>query len=369
MARGAASLAVAFGVATLTGCFGAPGYQGPRSDHFDGEHFHNAEGPTPDGLLRFVRWQRTRRPGAWVAPIDSEPGPPPPRRVEGSALRVTVVNHATVLIQTAGLNVLTDPIWSPRTSPVSWVGPARVRAPGVRFEDLPPIDAVLISHNHYDHLDLETLRRLAARDRPRIFAGLGTGALLRQEGIEGWTDLDWWQAVPLAPGVELVATPAAHFSGRGLGDRNTVLWLGFVLRAPGGPVYFAGDTGRGGHYAEIRRRFGPMRLALLPIGAYQPRWFMAPVHLSPSEAVTAHRIVGAALSVGVHFGTFPLADEGIDEPAYDLALARSAQGVDPAAFMVPVFGRGIEVPTLRSSPRERGALRAPVPPGRRGERG
>lgn len=353
----------------LSGCFGAPGYRGPRSDHFDGERFVNQTAPAQGGLTRFLRWQRMRRPGPWRPPVTPPPEPPPPRRVEGAALVVTVVNHATVLIQTAGLNIVTDPVWSDRTSPVSWVGPARVQPPGVRFDDLPPIDVVLISHNHYDHLDLDTLRRIAARDRPRIFAGLGTGALLAEEGIAGGHDLDWWQSVALSPAVELVATPAAHFSGRGLEDRDRVLWLGFVLRAPGGPIYFAGDTGHGPHFAEIRRRFGAARLALLPIGAYEPRWFMSPVHISPAEAVRAHRILGAALSVGIHFGTFPLADEGIDEPAYDLALARSAQRVEPSAFVVPVFGRGIAVPTLRSTRPAAGARRGPARPDRRGGRG
>lgn len=359
--------------AGMMGCFGGPPYRGPVSDHFDGERFVNRDGVRSSGFLRFMEWQRLRQRVEWPDWVESTPGPPPPRRVEGDALRVTVVNHATALIQTAGLNILTDPIWSHRCSPVSWVGPARVRAPGIRFDDLPPIDVVLISHNHYDHLDVPTLRRLVERDRPRIYAGLGTGALFEAEGIDGGVDLDWWQSVALGAGVKLWAVPAAHFSGRGLEDRDTVLWGGFVVQGPGGPVYFAGDTGWGSHYAEIRRRFGPIRLALLPIGAYRPQWFMRPVHISPAEAVAAHRVLEAGLSVGIHFGTFPLADEGIDEPVYDLGLARSAAGVEPAAFVAPVFGRGIEVaprPATRpSTRRSRSDSRAPGRPDRRGGRG
>lgn len=327
----------------LTGCFSAPTYQGPPSDHFDGEVFRNRV-ESPRGFTRFLKWQSTRRPVVWPAWREATPGPPPPRRVDGDALRVTFVNHATVLIQTAGLNIITDPVWSHRVSPVSWIGPARIRVPGIRFDDLPPIDAILISHNHYDHLDVPTLRRLVERDTPRIFAGLGTGALFDQEGLGGWTDLDWWQSAQLSERVSVVATPGQHFSGRGLSDGSGVLWAGFVLRTPGGAIYFAGDTGMGPHFGEIRQRFGAPRLAILPIGAYTPRWFMAPVHVSPEQAVEAHRILGARLSVAIHFGTFPLADEGPDTPIRDLAMARSAQGVSSERFRVLDFGQGLDVP-------------------------
>ncbi len=229
--------------------------------------------------------------------------------MEGDDLRVTFVNHATVLLQIAGVNVLTDPIWSRRASPLPFAGPRRRRPPGIRFVDLPPIDLVLISHNHYDHLDLPTLQALARSHAPRFITTLGNAALLQREGIEPVTEMDWWQEQPLPGGLRLTCVPAQHFSARGLCDRCRTLWCGFVLHGRGGPIYFAGDTGWGSHFSEIARRFGPPRLALLPIGSHLPRWFMRPVHLSPAEAVRAHQVLGAQASMAIHFGTFPMADD------------------------------------------------------------
>ncbi len=327
--------------AALAGCFGGPGYRGPRSDHFDGERFVNQVRTEHRAFPELMRWQATRTPSSWRE-VGGEPGPPPPRRVEGERLRVTWVGHATVLVQTAGVNVLTDPVWSPRVGPLSWLGVSRVRPPGLRFEDLPRIDAVVLSHDHYDHLDLPTLRRLAARDRPLLLGGLGTKALLDGEGIPGGFDLDWWDARRVGA-LEIHAAPVRHFSGRGLEDRDATLWCSWALVGPGGVVYFGGDTGFGPHFAQVRDRFGPPRAALLPIGAYLPRWFMGPIHLSPAEAVLAHRVLGARRSVPIHWGTFPLADDRPGEAVYDLALARNARGVSDAAFRPLPFGVGAEL--------------------------
>lgn len=326
------------------GCvFSAPGYRGPASDHFDGERFFNRE-PVENRTTAFFKWMATRRKGPWREWTDAEPGPAPPRRVGAGELRVTFVNHATVLVQMDGLNLLTDPIWSERCSPVSWAGPRRHRPPGIRFEDLPPIDAVLVSHNHYDHLDVPTLRRLHAEHRPRFLVGLGNAALLDAEGIDRVDELDWGDAVDLSDAVRATFVRARHFSGRGLTDRDRTLWGGFIVEGPAGPVYFAGDTGFGGHFAEIRARFGPPRLALLPIGAYRPRWFMAPVHLSPADAVRAHQVLEAHVSVAIHYGTFRLADDGQDEPAEHLSMALNAAGVSPARFWLLPEGEGRPVP-------------------------
>jgi L-ascorbate metabolism protein UlaG (beta-lactamase superfamily) len=303
--------------------FGAPRYRGPRSDHFDGKQFQNVPPSHLHGLSDLLRWQRERKPGAWPEWIGAAPGPAPPRR--SADLRVTFVNHSTVLLQIDGVNVLTDPIWSERASPVSWSGPRRHRAPGLRFEDLPPIDLVLLSHNHYDHLDVPTLRRLASAHRPRILAPLGVAALLRAKGIGNADELDWWQTAA-AGALRVTCVPARHFSGRGFRDRNATLWCGFVIEGAAGRVYFAGDTGWGPHFAEIRRRLGPVRLALLPVGAFLPRWFMAPVHLSPEEAVAAHQALEASTSVGIHHGTFQLADDGIEEPRLQLERAVARAG-------------------------------------------
>ncbi|HEU4521778.1 MAG TPA: MBL fold metallo-hydrolase, partial [Thermoanaerobaculia bacterium] len=308
----------------------------------------------------------TAERGPWREWVDDPPGPPPPARVNDGRLRVTFVNHATTLIQMDGVNILTDPIWSERCSPVSWAGPKRHRPPGIRFEDLPPIDAVLISHNHYDHLDLPTLRRLLAnhgdpespgaltrRSAPPspahagegtllLVSHLGNGALLAKHGIDEARELDWWQELPLANGVRVTSVPAQHFSARAISDRDANLWGGFVISGPSGNVYFAGDTGWGRHFAEIGQRFSPIRLALLPIGAYLPRWFMKPAHISPAEAVDAHLALGASTSIPIHFGTFALGDDGEMKPIVDLRAAIAAKG-NPN-FPILGFGEGRDIP-------------------------
>jgi L-ascorbate metabolism protein UlaG (beta-lactamase superfamily) len=319
----------------------APPYRGPPSDHFDGRQFHNQIAGAHRGVGRFLRWQLTRDRGPWPGHADAPFGPPPPARVGRGDLRITFVNHATALIQMDGLNVLTDPIWSERCSPLSWAGPRRHRPPGIRFEDLPPIDVVLISHNHYDHLDLPTLQRLASTHHPRVVTGLGNGALLAASGIPGAVELDWGQEAGLSSEVRVVAVPARHTSARGFGDRDRTLWVGFVVVGPGGPVYFAGDTGFGPHFDEIRRRFGPPRLAVLPIGSFRPEWYMAPVHMSPADALRAHHALGARTSVGVHFGTFALTDDGETEPPARLAALLEQ---DPQRFWILGFGEGRDVP-------------------------
>ena len=335
------------GVYALGCCvFSGPEYEGPTSDHFDGEHFQNLAPTPPKRFAAFWQWTFTRTPGEWREWVESEPGPRPPERVGEGELRVTFVNHATALIQVDGLNFLTDPQWSERASPVSWAGPKRVRAPGVRFEDLPPLDGVLVSHNHYDHLDIETLRRISKERAAPIFVGLGVNALLEEVDIPGGRDLDWWDSVELSPTVRVHFVPAQHFSARGLCDRNTTLWGGYVIESPHGAIYFAGDTGWGPHFAMIAERFPRLRLALLPIGAYLPRWFMAPVHIDPAEAVRAHQSLGTLRSMGIHFGTFRLADDAEFDPLEDLAIARAASGVSEDEFWVLGFGEGRDVPPL-----------------------
>ncbi len=325
------------------GC--APPHDGDVSDHFDGERFHNVK-PVDHSFGRFLKWTSSRTPGRWRDWTDAEPGPAPPERVGRGDLRVTFVNHATVLVQMDGLNILTDPIWSDRCSPFAWAGPRRRRPPGIRFGDLPPIDVVLISHDHYDHLDVPTLERLDSEHQPRFLAGLGNAAFLNRNGIDRADQLDWWHTATLSETVRLHCVPAQHWSGRGVGDRNQTLWCGFVIEGPAGVIYFAGDTGFGPHFAQIRDRFGPPRLALLPIGAFMPRWFMSPFHISPAEAVRVHRILGAGTSVAIHFGTFPLADDDEDEPVELLTRALEEADEPRPNFWVLDFGEGRDVPAV-----------------------
>jgi L-ascorbate metabolism protein UlaG (beta-lactamase superfamily) len=330
---------------TAVGCFfSAPRYTGPKSEHFDGDRFYNHDRNQEKSFGDFLKWMANRDQGPWEGDPEAEPGPPPPKRVSAGELRVTFVNHATVLIQVDGLNILTDPIWSERGSPVDWAGPERVRPPGIRFEDLPPIDLVLVSHNHYDHLDVPTLRRLSGEHSLKILSGLGNAKLMRNKEIANAYDLDWWQRIRVNDSVRVTFVPAQHFSSRGMFDHHKTLWGGFVIEGSRHRVYFAGDTGFGGHFEQIRDRFGPITLALLPIGAYKPRWFMSPVHLSPQQAVQSHKILGARQSMAIHFGTFPLGDDGEHEPVVELKQALENNQLTEEDFWVPGFGEGRRVP-------------------------
>ena len=306
--------------------------------HFDGKRFYNPDAPQAQGLLALLPWKLTSRPEPSPRFIaDVEPSLPP-RRMEGGGLRATLVNHSTVLLQQPGSNILTDPIWSERASPVGWAGPRRKRKPGVSWEDLPPIDTVLISHNHYDHLDLPTLRRLRDRGASTYIVPARGARLLQAENIGPVHELDWGESVSL-PGVTIHSVPALHFSSRGIFDRNRTLWCGYVIECRERLVYFAADTAFGSHFARIRERFGPPQLALLPIGAYEPRWFMAPVHMAPDDAVRAHQILAAKTSIAIHHGTFQLADEGLDTPRKEL-IARAQH----ESFLVLWNGEFFDIP-------------------------
>jgi L-ascorbate metabolism protein UlaG (beta-lactamase superfamily) len=324
-------------------------YRGPVTDHFNGEHFYNPGHSGPRGPGSVFRWLMNRQSGPWRKWTDSPPGPPPPQRVSGGRILVTFVGHSTVLIQMDGINILTDPVWSHRASPLSWIGPPRHRPPGLRLEDLPPIDLLLQSHDHYDHYDLATLRRIAAKWHPKFVSPLGLRARLESHGISGGsaaTELDWWQAVNISPEIKVTAVPARHFSGRGLRDRNRTLWCGYVIEGPSGTVYFAGDTAYGEHFHEIRKKFPAIRLAFLPIGAIRPEWLMGPVHISPPDAVRAHQDLAAATSIGIHFGTFRLADDGEDEPVTELqrALDATEKTAPRPRFWTLGHGEGSEIP-------------------------
>jgi len=276
----------------------------------------------------------------WPAHVDD-----PVRRplsLDGAAAVVTFIGHATFLIQTAAGNILTDPMYSRRAGPLNVLGPRRVRPPAVVFDDLPPIAVILLSHNHYDHCDLPTLRKLAARFDPLVVTPLANAALVRSSGIRRVEELDWWQHATRAP-LPIVATPAQHFSARTPFDRDRALWGGFVVTAGGVRMFFAGDTAYAGFFRDIRQRLGPIDLALLPIGAYEPRWFMQTVHMNPAEAVQAHVDLEASASVGMHFGTFQMTTEGIDAPLRALDDARRARNIAPSRFRTLAFGESVRL--------------------------
>jgi L-ascorbate metabolism protein UlaG (beta-lactamase superfamily) len=326
-------VAVAASCASLT-----PRYEGPVSDHFDGRVFHD-DPPVHKSLGQVFRWQLSRRSeGPWTRDLTPVRYEPPPERVDGDALRVTFVNHATVLVQTAGLNIVTDPIWSQRASPLASAGPERHRAPGLAFQDLPPIDLVLVSHNHFDHMDAFSVRLLSEDHDPLFIAPLGNCYYLARFGARRCRELDWWeQAAPFAH-LRIYAVPVRHWARRGILDTNRSLWAGFVIETDARRVFFAGDTGMGEHFEAIRRRLGSPDVALLPIGAYLPRWFMSAQHIDPAEAVAAHRILGAKQSMAIHFGTFRLADDGQEQPVADLLAALNAAGMPTSEFWIPDNG-------------------------------
>jgi len=289
-----------------------------------------------------LRWRWNAAPAPWPRWIGNAPQPPVPRPAAGR-IGATFIGHASFLLQIGGRRVLLDPVWSMRASPLRFAGPRRVRAPGQPLATLPTIDLLLVSHNHYDHLDLPTLREVRRRWRPPAVTGLDNARHLAKAGIHGARELDWWDGVEMA-GLRITYVPAQHFSARTPWDRNRSLWGGFVIEAADACVYFAGDSGWCPHFAEIGARFPRIDLALLPIGAYAPRWFMRTQHMDPAEAVMAHRALGARRSLGMHFGTFfGLTDEPIDEPERLLAEACVAQGVAPGDFTALEFGATLVV--------------------------
>ncbi|MDO9073603.1 MAG: MBL fold metallo-hydrolase [Rubrivivax sp.] len=344
----------------------APAEPAPPAHHRDGRFQNQYLEFAPPGLLRLMRWR-------WDAARAGVPRPPqaPTPRVAadlaflranagaGAAMvpTATWIGHATVLVQMGGLNVLTDPIFSERASPLSWTGPLRAQPPGLALAELPRIDAVLVSHDHYDHCDLPSLKALAAQPGgpPLFLVPLGLKALLEDAGITHVVELDWWQGRSLQ-GVDIVMTPVQHWSARGLADRLRSLWGGWALFAADFHLFFAGDTGYSPDFADIHARFAPRQggfgfdLALLPVGAYEPRWFMKDQHVNPEEAVRIHLDLAARRTLGIHWGTFELTDEPLDEPPRALAAARRARGLADESFVVTPIGQTLRLPRRGTGP-------------------
>ncbi|MEG0821303.1 MAG: MBL fold metallo-hydrolase [Burkholderiaceae bacterium] len=315
--------------------------------HHVGKGFRNPYGSTGKDWRDFLRWQAERRGQVIPAPQADLSVVEPELDFIGSGhsrLAATWIGHSTVLVQIAGMNILTDPVFSDRASLVPWSGPRRWQAPGLALDQLPHIDLVLLSHNHYDHLDAASVKALArqAGGAPLFAVPLGVEAWMAAAGIKRVQALDWWDELMVGE-VKLTFVPAQHWSGRTALDRNRTLWGGFVVEAVGRSVYFAGDTGYSPEFERIGRRFGEIDLALIPIGSYLPRWFMAPQHVDPSEAVKIHRDVRARRSIGIHWGTFQLADDALDAAPLELAAARQAAGLSPRSFITLRHGQTLKL--------------------------
>jgi L-ascorbate metabolism protein UlaG (beta-lactamase superfamily) len=326
----------------------------PVSDHCDGRRFFNPH-KSARPLKDVITWMRTRQRTPWPKHVPLRPYPPPPACVAPGEVAVTFVGHSTFLIRTASIVIITDPVFTPHAGPFGVTGPPRVRPPAIAPAQVPPVDLVLVSHNHYDHLQPSSLRLF--QNTASYVAPLGVGGLLpanrlRQgygesaQGLQGKaasalsrtiSELDWWETTTVGP-AEITAVPAQHFSARTPWDRDKTLWCGFVVRVDGVTIYFAGDSGYSPQFAEIGARCPGIDVALIPIGAYEPRWFMSPVHMNPEEAVRAHLDVKARASIAMHFGTFQLTDEAIDEPLRALDRARAEHGVSAEAFRALDFG-------------------------------
>jgi L-ascorbate metabolism protein UlaG (beta-lactamase superfamily) len=323
-------------------------YDGPVSDHFDGLHFFDPDGVPPKSLREVLRWQfgSDRQRQAWPDWAPSPHADTPPPRVGGDKVRLSFVGHASWLIQTSGLNILIDPVWSARASPIGWAGPKRHNDPGIAFEALPPVDIALVSHGHYDHLDIATLSRLAAKFSPRVITPLGNDVTMRSanDAIKAEA-FDWHARVELGGGVAVTLVPTRHWSARGLFDRNKALWASFVLETPAGKIYIVCDSGYGdgGHFRNVAATHGPLRLAILPIGAYEPRWFMKDQHMNPQDAVKALADCGAEQALAHHHGTFQLTDEAIDAPAAALAAALDEAKVSREKIVVLKPGQVAEI--------------------------
>ncbi|MET3710640.1 L-ascorbate metabolism protein UlaG (beta-lactamase superfamily) [Sphingomonas trueperi] len=330
-------------------------YRGAETGHFDGQHFANPDGETaPAPALAFAflahRAASATQQPPWPARVPVAQGHPP-ARVAGQAMTVTWIGHASVLIQTQGLNILTDPVWSEVAGPLG-IGPKRVAAPGVRLADLPRIDLIVVSHNHYDHLDLATLKTIWQRDRPVIVTGLGNDSVIGQAGVPA-RGLDWGQRLTLRPGVDVVVTRNHHWSSRWFADRNRALWSSFVVTLPGGNLFFAGDTGWGdGKWPAEAAALGPVRFAAIPIGAFRfkPGQMAADAHIGPRDAIRVWDGLGRPWALPIHWGTFRLSWEAYRTPPDMLAAMLRCGGTRGDRFVDHAIGRSFDVPAISTPP-------------------
>ncbi len=321
-----------------------PYYSGPISDHFDGQRFFNPKGAAPRGFRDLLKWQFNGQRARWPQAVPSNSAKP---AAQVQDMTITMIGHATLLIQTAGVNILTDPVWSHRASPLSFAGPKRVAPPGIAFENLPKIDAVLLSHNHYDHLDLATLTSLHQSHAPQIITPLGNDRVIHASLPKAKvTTRDWGQTTRHGP-LTVHFEPCHHWSARGARDRSMALWAAFVIEGPSGKILHIGDTGfdQGRPYQDLPAKHGEIRAAILPIGAYEPRWFMRDQHQNPEEAARGFLLSGAKHAIGHHWGTFQLTDEPREAPLTALAEALKNHGIPETRFRALPPGTAWDMPS------------------------
>ena len=315
--------------------------------HHTEKGFRNVHPHQTHGFFDFLRWRWDRIWKDLPSPDDyafpSADNDPAFLNSNHRETTLTWIGHATVLFQLAGKNILTDPLFSERASPVQWAGPKRLVEPGVPFESLPPIDIVVISHDHYDALDRRTIRKLKEREGGRktaFFVPLGFGRWFEDLGIKQVVEMDWWDE-SVYDGLLITAVPVQHWSKRRFFEKNNTLWAGWAIQSSDFRFFFTGDSGYTPYFQEIGDKLGPFDLAAIPIGAYEPRWFMHPHHISPEEAVQVHLDLRSKKSVAIHWGTFILTDEPPDEPPKRLAAAKEAKGLSEEEFVVLKHGETI----------------------------
>jgi len=312
-------------------------YSGDVSDHFNGKKFVNSNGRQVNGAKELFKFMRTRNPTKWIEEYETYSRDIPIENNYTDSIKLIFINHSTFLIQLDTLNILTDPIWSERCSPVQWAGPKRNRPPGVTFNSLPNIDVVLISHNHYDHLDKNTILALQKEHTPQFIVPLGVSHFFKRLGIQNVIEIDWNEEIEFKS-LKIKGTPAVHFSSRGAFDQNKTLWCGYLIKGSKN-IYFAGDTGYDENiFKKIGKENPNLDLSIIPIGAYKPNWFMSRIHTNPDEAVKIHVDLKTKQSVATHFGTFALADEGQGEAGKDLKIALGTYKVSNEKFLIPEEG-------------------------------
>lgn len=305
-----------------------------KSEHFNGKRFVNPTLQTQfkPTFYNFIKMMSHKR-AKWPKHVENKGTPQLNHPLTNNDFAITFINHATFLIQTEQINILTDPVWSKRASPVSWAGPKRVRKPGVDLDNLPKIDLILISHNHYDHLDKKTLKKIATKHSPIILVPIGEKKRLKSWGIKHITELNWWDQQTISPIVQITFTPSQHASARSIFNRDKTLWGSYFIKIQNRTIYYGADSGYSPHFSEISKRLSPPDVAILSIGAYLPQFFMQPIHTSPAEAVLAHKDLRAKQSIAMHYGTFQMSAEAMDQPIIDLQKARKNEGITPQEFI------------------------------------